>query len=156
MTPPVPLGQEPGGAAAARPRAGDLTVGDQVAARTVHVTRADLVHYAGASGDRNPIHWSDAAARAAGLPGVVAHGMLTMALAASMVSDWAGDPAAVLELGVRFTGLVPVDAESGVDVELSASVRSLDVGAGTAVLDLLVRSGGSAVLGRARATVSLT
>ncbi len=149
-------GAEHGGAGAtARPLMEDLTVGDQVAARTVHLTRADLVHYAGASGDRNPIHWSDVAAQDAGLPGVVAHGMLTMALTASLLADWVGDPAAVVEHGVRFTGLVPVDARGGADVELAATVRSLDAAAGTAVLDLLARSAGSSVLGRARATVIL-
>lgn len=137
------------------PRLADLTVGDEVAARTVHVAREHLVHYAGASGDRNPIHWSELAAREAGLPDVVAHGMLTMALTASLVADWAGDPAAVVEHGVRFTGLVPVDAREGADVELSASVRSIDADSGTVVLDLLARSAGSAVLGRARATVAL-
>ena len=91
--------------------------------------------YADASGDHNPIHASPAAAAAAGLPDVVAHGMLTMALTGALASAWAGDPAAVVEHGARFTGLVPVP-EHGVDVEVAAVLAAVDEAAGTVRLDL--------------------
>ncbi len=138
-----------------RPALADLAVGQVVAQRSVTVTRADLVRYAGASGDRNPIHWSATAATAAGLPDVVAHGMLTMASGAALVTAWAGDPGAVLEYGVRFTGLVVVPEAGGATLELTAAVGALDPGAGTARVDLTARCDGSAVLGRARALVRL-
>ena len=131
-----------------------LGVGQRVAARTVHLARADLVAYADASGDHNPIHASPAAAAAAGLPDVVAHGMLTMALTGALASAWAGDPAAVVEHGARFTGLVPVP-EHGVDVEVAAVLAAVDEAAGTVRLDLVATCAGARVLGRARATVRL-
>jgi acyl dehydratase len=140
---------------AAHPALADLAVGQVVAQRTVPLTRADLVHYAGASGDRNPIHWSASAAAAAGLPDVVAHGMLTMAAGATLVTAWAGDPGAVVEYGVRFTGLVVVPDAGGAVLELTATVGALDPAAGTARIDLTARCDGSAVLGRARALVRL-
>lgn len=139
----------------ARPALADLAVGQVVARRTVAVTRADLVRYAGASGDRNPIHWSASTATAAGLPDVVAHGMLTMAAGAALVAAWAGDPAAVVEYGVRFTGLVVVPEAGGAELELTAAVGALDAAAGTARIDLTARCDGAAVLGRARALVRL-
>ena len=77
--------------------------GTELPPLSVRVTRADLVRYAGASGDFNPIHWSDRVATSVGLPGVIAHGMLTMALAGRLITAWAGDPAAVRSYGVRFT-----------------------------------------------------
>ncbi len=137
------------------PRLQDVAVGQEVASLRTELTRADLVRYAGASGDRNPIHWSERAAVAAGLPGVVAHGMLTMATAVGVVVDWVGDPTAVLECGVRFTGPVPVPDVGGAVLEIIATVAALDPGAGTARVDLTARCGGSAVLGRARALVRL-
>ena len=90
------------------PRLSDLARGEVVGTRTVTFTRADLVAYAGASGDRNPIHWSPTFAEHVGLPGVIAHGMLTMGAAVQLVSDWAGDPGAVVDYQTRFTGMVPV------------------------------------------------
>lgn len=138
-----------------RPRLADVAVGQEVASRRVELTRADLVRYAGASGDRNPIHWSERAASAAGLPGVVAHGMLTMATAVGVVADWAGDPAAVVECGVRFTGPVPVPDDGAAVLEITAVVAALDPERGTARVDLTARCDGSAVLGRARAVVRL-
>ena len=142
-------------APSARPALADLAVGQVVAQRTVPLTRADLVRYAGASGDRNPIHWSASAAAEADLPDVIAHGMLTMAAGASLVAGWAGDPGAVLEYGVRFTGPVAVPDDGGATRELTAAVGALDPAAGTARIDLSVRCAGSAVLGRARALVRL-
>ncbi len=114
------------------------------------MTRADLVRYAGASGDFNPIHWSDRTAREVGLPGVIAHGMYTMALAGRALDVWAGDPGAVLEFGVRFTKPIPVpDDDEGAEVTVSGSVRT--VAEGTAQLDLTVISGGEEkVLAQAR------
>ena len=94
-----------------------LEVGQVVAHKSYPLTRDSLVRYAGASGDFNPIHWSDRVAGSVGLPGVIAHGMLTMALAGRLVTQWAGDPALVRSFGVRFTRpvVVPDDDEGAVD-----------------------------------------
>ena len=137
------------------PRLADVEVGQQVGAASIHLTRADLVRYAGASGDRNPIHWDERTALAVGLPDVIAHGMLTMADAVRVVVDWCGDPAAVVDYGVRFTGQVPVPHEGGAVLEVSAVVGAVDAGAGTVRVDLTATTGGTRVLGRARATVRL-
>ncbi|HEY4455403.1 MAG TPA: MaoC/PaaZ C-terminal domain-containing protein, partial [Pseudonocardiaceae bacterium] len=101
----------------------EVEVGQELPPLSVRVTRADLVRYAGASLDFNPIHWNEKVALDAGLPGVIAHGMLTMALAGRIVTDWVGDPGAVLEYGARFTRpvLVPNDDE-GALVEFTAKV----------------------------------
>jgi acyl dehydratase len=132
----------------------NLAVGDNLAAQTYRVTRADLVRYAGASGDFNPIHWSDRQATAVGLPGVIAHGMYTMALAARAVTAWTG-PGAVVEYGVRFTKPVIVpDDDLGAEVVVAAIVKS--VGDGTAQLELTVTCGGDRVLTQARATVRVS
>src|SRR5215472_14953203 len=94
--------------------------GTELPARSYRVTRLDLVKYAGASGDFNVIHWSDRAARAVGLPSVIAHGMYTMAQAGRFVTEWAGDPGAVTEFGVRFSAMVPVpDDDRGAAIEVS-------------------------------------
>jgi acyl dehydratase len=126
--------------------------GQTLPAQTFRVTRADLVRYAGASGDFNPIHWSERTARAVGLPGVIAHGMYTMALAGRAVTAWAGAPDAVVDFGVRFTRPVPVpDDEDGTEVEVSAVVTS--VSDGQVALDLTATCGGQKVLAQARAVV---
>jgi len=92
---------------------------DALEPQTFRVTRADLVRYAGASGDFNPIHWSERFATKVGLPGVIAHGMLTMALVGRAVTDWAGAPDAVLDYSVRFSRPVPVpDDETGTEIEV--------------------------------------
>ncbi len=120
----------------------------------VRVTRADLVRYAAASGDLNPIHWSDRVAADVGLPGVIAHGMLTMALAGRLVTAWAGDPSAVRSLGVRFTRPVVVpDDDTGALVELSGRVTA--VADGVATVAVTARFDGRTVLGRAVAQVAL-
>ncbi|MGI5211954.1 MaoC family dehydratase [Plantactinospora sp. CA-290183] len=121
--------------------------------RTFRVTRADLVRYAGASGDFNPIHWSDRFATKVGLPGVIAHGMFTMALVGRAVTDWAGSPDAVLEYGVRFTRpvLVPDDDE-GTEIEVSAVVREVTED-GLTRLDLTATCRGEKVLAQARAVI---
>jgi acyl dehydratase len=83
-----------------------VQVGDALPEVAETIERLDLIRYAGASGDFNPIHWSDEIARAVGLPGVIAHGMYSMAVAARMVSGWAGDPAAIKRLKVRFSAMI--------------------------------------------------
>jgi acyl dehydratase len=134
------------GAAAVPVRPGDL-----IARREIVLTRADSVRYAGASGDFNPIHWSEAAAEAAGLPGVIAHGMATMGRAAQVLVDWAGDPGAVLEFEVRFARPVPVPEVAG--ARLTVSGRVVAVKDGVATVDLDVTLDGAKVLGKARARV---
>jgi acyl dehydratase len=129
-----------------------VEVGEQLPTRSFRVTRADLVRYAGASGDFNPIHWSERTARAVGLPGVIAHGMLTMALVGRAVAGWAGAPDAVIDLAVRFTRPVPVpDDDAGTEIEVSAVVTV--VSDGRAELDLIATCQGQRVLGQARAVV---
>ena len=130
-------------------------VGDELPALVVAVTRAQLVRYAGASGDFNPIHWNETAATSVGLPGVIAHGMLTMALAGRLVTDWAGDPAAVLELGVTFTRPVLVPDSAGAILELTGIIRAIDEAADTARIDIKAVFEGQTVLAKARATVRL-
>ena len=101
-----------------------MTPGDALEPRSYAVRRADLVRYAGASGDFNPIHWSDRIATAVGLPGVIAHGMFTMALVARAVDEWTGG-AEVVELGCKFTNPVVVpDDDEGVVVEIGGTVKS--------------------------------
>jgi acyl dehydratase len=128
--------------------------GDELEPTTVRVTRADLVRYAGASGDFNPIHWSDRFAAGVGLPGVIAHGMLTMALAGRFVTAWAGGPAAVRGLSARFTRPVVVpDDDDGAEVELSGTVSA--VADGIATVSVTAKFDGRTVLGRASAEVLL-
>lgn len=136
----------------------DLAVGTEIGSRTIEISRADLVKYAGASGDFNPIHWNDRFARDVELPGVIAHGMFTMGAAVQLVTDWVGDPAAVISYGTRFTKPVPVadlDDEPGAIVGVSGVVGALDSDAGTARIDLTVTLGGQKVLVKAQATVRL-
>ena len=95
------------------PTLSELTVGQDIGSRSIDVTRTDLVKYAGASGDFNPIHWNEAFATSVGLPGVIAHGMFTMGSAVQLVTDWAGDPAAVVDFQTRFTKPVPVSDTTG-------------------------------------------
>ena len=103
-----------------------VEVGMALPAQSFPVTRDQLVRYAGASGDFNPIHWNERFARAVGLPDVIAHGMFTMAEAARVVTDWAGDPGAVREYAVRFTRPVPVpDDDAGSVIEVSGEVTEL-------------------------------
>ena len=128
-----------------------LEAGTSLPPRTFALTRADLVRYAGASGDRNPIHWSDRVATAVGLPGVIAHGMLTLGLAATAVAEWTGG-AEVVELGAKFTAPVVVpDDDTGVEIVVAATVKSAEDG--LVALALEVTSGGRKVLGTPRAVV---
>ena len=124
---------------------------EQLEPQTFRVTRADLVRYAGASGDFNPIHWSDRIANGVGLPGVIAHGMYTMALVARAVVEWTGDPAAIVDLRVRFTRPVPVpDTDEGTELMVTATVRD---GEPYPELILTATCAGEKVLGMAVATV---
>ncbi|MFI1096181.1 MaoC family dehydratase [Streptomyces sp. NPDC020917] len=133
----------------------DVEVGTELPAQTFPVTRATLVRYAGASGDFNPIHWNEKFAREVGLPDVIAHGMFTMASAARVVTDWAGDPGAVVEYGVRFTKpvVVPND-DQGTVVEVSAKVAA-KLDDHQVRVDLTAMCAGQKVLGMARAVVRL-
>lgn len=129
-----------------------IEVGTELPALTVTLRREDLVRYAGASGDFNPIHWNDRMAAALGLPGVIAHGMLTMASAVRVVTDWLDDPADLVEYGVRFTKPVVVpDDDKGASVTFSAKVDK--VADGLAEIDITALAGEEKVLGRARAVV---
>ncbi len=133
----------------------DVEVGTELPAQTFGVQRVNLVMYAGASGDFNPIHWNERFATAVGLPNVIAHGMFTMAEACRVVTDWVGDPGAVEEYGVRFTRPVVVpDDERGATLEVTGRVADKLAGNRVAV-DLSARSGGETVLARARAVVRL-
>ena len=128
-----------------------LAVGDVVAERTILFTRDTLVRYAGASGDFNPIHYRDDVAARVGLPGVLAHGMLTMGLAVETIVEWLGDSGRILDYGVRFTRPVVVDPESGADVTVTAKVGAVDDDA--LRIDLTVASGETTVLGKAQVRV---
>jgi len=132
----------------------DVEVGTALPDQQFPVQRADLVRYAGASGDFNPIHWNERFAREVGLPDVIAHGMFTMALAARVVTDWVGDPGAIVDYGVRFTAPVVVPDAGGAVVEVTAAVAQKLDGRRVRV-DLTATSEGAKVLGRARAVVAL-
>ncbi|MCZ2806307.1 MaoC family dehydratase [Modestobacter sp. VKM Ac-2983] len=137
------------------PRPADVQVGAELPEQTSRVTRADLVRYAGASGDFNVIHWNERVAREVGLPGVIAHGMLTAGLAVRAVTAWAGDPAAVVDYQVRFSRPVVVpDDELGAELTVRGRVAALLEG-GRVRIDLTVTSGGEKVLSLARAVVAL-
>jgi acyl dehydratase len=133
----------------------DVAVGTELPELVVRVTRADLVRYAGASGDFNPIHWNERVATSVGLPGVIAHGMFTMALAARAVTGWTGDPAALVEYNVRFGRPVVVpDDDEGAEVTVRGKVGAI-LEDGRARVDLTVTSAGEKVLSLARAIVRL-
>jgi len=131
----------------------DLEKGQIVAETTFSITRDSLVRYAGASGDFNPIHYRDDVATSVGLPGVLAHGMLTMGFAIQPVVDWIGDSGKVLDYQVRFTRPVLVDAVVGASVTVVAKVGAIDDD--VARIDLTVTYGEQTVLGKAQARVSL-
>jgi acyl dehydratase len=132
-----------------------IAAGDELPPLTVRVHRADLVRYAGASLDFNPIHWNDRVASDVGLPGVIAHGMFTMAVAGRLVTDWLGDPGRLVEYSARFVRpvVVPNDDE-GALVELTGKVRDVRED-GTARVDITAKFDGKSVLGKAIAIVRL-
>lgn len=133
----------------------EVEVGTELPAQTFPVTRATLVRYAGASGDFNPIHWNEKFAKEVGLPDVIAHGMFTMAEAIRVVTDWAGDPGAVVEYGCRFTRpvVVPNDGQGAV-IEVTGKVGA-KLDDNTVRVDLTATSDGQKVLGMSRAVVRL-
>src|SRR3954469_14380767 len=134
---------------------GGVSVGDAVPAQTFAITRADLVRYAGASGDFNVIHWNERVAREVGLPDVIAHGMLTAGVAVRAVTRWAGDPGAVVDYQVRFSRPVAVpDDDAGAELTVRGRVAAIGED-GRVRGDLTVTSGGEKVLSLARALVSL-
>jgi acyl dehydratase len=126
-----------------------LSVGDQLPAGTAEVTRGDLTNYAGVSGDPNPIHFSEQAATMAGLPTVVAHGMLTMGLASAYLTSWVGDPTAIEKFSVRFSGFVPVTTEAPSTIEFTGKIKSLDPRRRTASVMMAGTSEGRKLFGRA-------
>ncbi len=129
-----------------------MNTGDELPEQVYTVTRADLVRYAGASGDRNPIHWSERVATSVGLPGVIAHGMYTMALAARALDTWAGGPGRVRELSCKFTKPVVVpDDDTGVVVRVAGTVKQVTE-AGVQVA-LVVTCGDEKVLGGSKAVI---
>lgn len=132
----------------------DIEVGTQLPPLTVHLTRADLVRYAGASTDFNPIHYSERLAAQVGLPGVVAHGMLTMATALRVVTDWVQDPTAVRSFSARFTKPVVVpDDDTGAEVTFTAAVTAVEQTVVTVTIEAV--AAGQKVLGAARADLDL-
>ena len=140
---------------AATIRYDEVDVGHELPGLQIPVRRLDLVRYAGASGDFNVIHWNERVARSVGLPDVIAHGMLTMAMAGRVVTDWVGDPGAVVSYGVRFTRPVPVpDDDEGAVVEVTGTVGA-KLDDERVRVDLTVTSSGQKVLGRAQAVVRL-
>lgn len=130
----------------------ELAVGDEIPAQDFPIERADLVRYAGASGDFNPIHWNARFASSVGLPDVIAHGMFTMATAIRVVTDWAGDPGAVIEYGVRFTRPVPVPDPGSALVRVTGKVRAVRDD-GLVEIDLTATLDEQTVLAKARAVV---
>jgi acyl dehydratase len=133
----------------------ELAPGDQLPEGAFRLTRGDLANYAGVSGDANPIHFSDHAAQLAGLPTVVAHGMLTMGLAGGYLTAWLGDPTAIQKFSVRFSGFVPVAADAASTVDFTGRIKSLDPAARTATILLGGSSEGRKLFGRAVAEVRL-
>jgi acyl dehydratase len=133
-----------------------VEVGTQIPARSYQLKRVDLVKYAGASLDFNVIHWNERVATSVGLPNVIAHGMLTMAQAGKFLTEWAGDPGAVVEFGVRFSAMVPVpDDDEGATVEVTGKITA-KLDDKKVAIDLAASSGGAKVLSRSRAVVRLS
>jgi acyl dehydratase len=127
-----------------------LAVGDEIATATFDLNRGNLVRYAGASGDFNAIHYRDDIAAEVGLPGVLAHGMLTMGFSVQPVIDWIGDPGRVRDYQVKFTRPVVVDPQTGATVTVLAKVGAIDLEAQTARVDLTVTYEEATVLGKAQ------
>src|SRR5664279_4190751 len=129
-----------------------VAVGDEIPAQDFPIHRVDLIRYAGASGDFNIIHWNERVATSVGLPNVIAHGMFTMALAVRVVTDWARDPGAVVEYGVRFTRPIAVPDPGGAVMHVAGTVRDVRDD-GLVEVDLTATVDGQTVLAKARAVV---
>ncbi|WP_326548623.1 fused (3R)-hydroxyacyl-ACP dehydratase subunits HadA/HadB [Mycolicibacterium sp. ND9-15] len=126
-----------------------VKVGDELPVRHTTLSRGDLVNYAGVAGDANPIHWDEDIAKLAGLPDVIAHGMLTMGLGAGFVSEWSGDPGAVTRYAVRLSAPAVVSAKEGADIEFSGRIKSLDPATRSGVVVVTAKSGGKKIFGLA-------
>jgi acyl dehydratase len=131
----------------------DVTVGDELQVHHVRLSRGDLVNYAGVAGDANPIHWDEDIAKLAGLPDVIAHGMLTMGLGAGFASAWSGDPGAVTRYAVRLSAPAIVSATEGADIEYSGRIKSLDPATRSGVVIVAAKSGGRKIFGLATLNV---
>ncbi|MDR4532166.1 MaoC family dehydratase [Glutamicibacter sp. PS] len=140
-----------------------LEKGQVIGSKTISVNRGDLVRYAGASGDFNPIHWNERFAKEVELDSVIAHGMFTMGSAVDVVSEWVGNPAAVIDYQTRFTkpvvvqdpaGTNPTD-QPGTEILVEGKVGALDAEAHTARIDLTVSVDGTKVLMKSQAVVQL-
>ena len=133
-----------------------VKVGDELPERVINLTRADLVNYAGVSGDLNPIHWDDEIAKQVGMDTAIAHGMLTMGLGGGYVTSWIGDPGAVTEYNVRFTAIVPVPNDGvGADIAFNGRVNSLAPESKSVTIALTATHGGKKIFGRAVAIAKL-
>lgn len=126
-----------------------VKVGDELPVHHTRLSRGDLVNYAGVAGDANPIHWDEDIAKLAGLPDVIAHGMLTMGLGAGFASAWSGDPGAVTRYAVRLSQPAIVSAAEGTDIEFSGRIKSLDPATRTGVVIVAAKSGGRKIFGLA-------
>jgi acyl dehydratase len=131
------------------PNFDDVKVGDVLPIRHARLSRGDLVNYSGVAGDANPIHWNEDIAKLAGLPDVIAHGMLTMGLGAGFASAWSGDPGAVARYAVRLSQPAIVSATGGADIEYSGRIKSLDPATRTGVVVVAAKSGGRKIFGMA-------
>lgn len=133
----------------ATPSFDEVKVGDELPARRTRLSRGDLVNYAGVAGDANPIHWDEDIAKLAGLPDVIAHGMLTMGLGAGFASTWTGDPGAVTRFAVRLSAPAIVSAKEGADIEFSGKIKSLDPETRTGVILVGAKSADKKIFGLA-------
>jgi acyl dehydratase len=131
------------------PRFEDVKVGDELPPHHTRLSRGDLVDYTGVAGDANPIHWDEDIAKLAGLPDVIAHGMLTMGLGAGFASAWTGDPGAVTRYAVRLSAPAVVSAAAGADIEFSGRVKSLNPETRTGVVVVGAKSDGRKIFGLA-------
>ena len=127
----------------------DVKVGDELPVHHTRLSRGDLVNYAGVAGDANPIHWAEDIAKRAGLPDVIAHGMLTMGLGAGFASAWSGDPGAVTRYTIRLSQPAIVSAKEGADIEYSGKIKSLDHETRSGVVLVGAKSGGKKIFGLA-------
>ncbi|MGV0699389.1 fused (3R)-hydroxyacyl-ACP dehydratase subunits HadA/HadB [Mycolicibacter sinensis] len=137
----------------ATPSFDEVKVGDPLPVRHTRLSRGDLVNYAGVAGDANPIHWDEEIAKLAGLPDVIAHGMLTMGLGAGFASAWTGDPGAVTRYAVRLSAPAVVSAKEGADIEFSGKIKSLDPETRTGVILVGAKSGDKKIFGLATLNV---
>jgi acyl dehydratase len=131
----------------------DLKVGDELPVHHARLSRGDLVNYSGVAGDANPIHWDEDIAKLAGLPDVIAHGMLTMGVGAGFASAWSGDPGAVTRYAVRLSQPAIVSATEGADIEYSGRIKSLDPATRSGVVIVAAKSGGRKIFGLATLNV---